>query len=130
MGAAGQRHAESTAKYGLPAGLTLFGCPGIVVNVGMNAPYLLGDTVTGLPRRTTSFGGAIPRLGDQHRACGREILRLNAEIAALRDELERERLLNEDLGRSAAMWIRLYEEQLTRANALAQAPGAPEGLQP
>jgi hypothetical protein len=95
----------------------------------MNAPYLLGDTVTGLPRRTTSFGGAIPRLGDQHRACGREILRLNAEIAALRDELERERILNEDLGRSAAMWIRLYEEQLTRANALAQAPGAPEGLQ-
>jgi hypothetical protein len=86
--------------------------------------------VTGLPRRTSSFGGAIPRLGDQHRACGREILRLNAEIAALREELDRERTLNEDLGRSATMWIRLYEEQLARASALAQAPGAPEGVEP
>jgi hypothetical protein len=85
----------------------------------MNAPYLLGDTVTGLPRRTHAFGGAIPRLGDQHRACGREILRLNAEIAALREELERERALNEDLSRSTATWIRLYEDQLSRANALA-----------
>lgn len=86
----------------------------------MNAPYLLGDTLTGLPRRTHAFGGSIPRFGEQHRACGREILRLNAEIAALRDELARERTLNDDLGRSAAMWIRLYEEQLSRANALAE----------
>lgn len=86
----------------------------------MNAPYLLGDTVTGLPRRTHAFGGAIPRLGDQHRACGREILRLNAEIAVLRDELARERTLNDDLGKSTALWIRLYEEQLSRANALAR----------
>lgn len=96
----------------------------------MNAPYLLGDTVTGLPRRTTSFGGAIPRLGDQHRACGREILRLNAEIAALQEELERERTLNEDLSRSAAMWIRLYEDQLSRANVLAQAASQSEVLKP
>lgn len=88
----------------------------------MNAPYLLGDTVTGLPRRTHAFGGAIPRLGDQHRACGREILRLNSENAMLRDELARERALNEDLSRSAAMWIRLYEEQLARANSLAPKP--------
>ena len=86
----------------------------------MNAPYLLGDTVTGLPRRTHGFGGAIPRLGDQHRACGREILRLNAEIAALREELDRERTLNDDLSRSTALWIRLYEEQLSRANDLAR----------
>lgn len=86
----------------------------------MNAPYLLGDSVTGLPRRTHAFGGSIPRFGEQHRACGREILRLNAEIATLRDELARERTLTEDLGRSAVMWIRLYEEQLSRANALAQ----------
>jgi hypothetical protein len=63
----------------------------------MNAPYLLGDTVTGLPRRTHAAGGDMPRLGDQHRACGREILRLSAEVATLRDELERERALNEDL---------------------------------
>ena len=96
----------------------------------MNAPYLLGDTVTGLPRRTTSFGGAIPRLGDQHRACGREILRLNAELAALREELERERTLNEDLSRSATMWIRLYEDQLTRAKGLAHASAQAEGLKP
>ena len=130
MGSTGQGHADGPAKYRLPPGLTLFGCPGPGVYEGMNAPYLLGDTVTGLPRRTSSFGGAIPRLGDQHRACGREILRLNAEIGALREELERERTLNEDLSRSAAMWIRLYEEQLTRANALAHAPGAPEGLKP
>jgi hypothetical protein len=96
----------------------------------MNAPYLLGDSVTGLPRRTTSFGGGIPRLGDQHRACGREILRLNAEIAALRDELDRERSLNEDLSRSAAMWIRLYEDQVTRAAALAQRAASVEVLEP
>jgi hypothetical protein len=96
----------------------------------MNAPYLLGDSVTGLPRRATSYGGAIPRLGDQHRACGREILRLNAELAVLREELDRERALNEDLSRSAAMWIRLYEEQLTRAAALAQAAGSPEVTKP
>ena len=84
----------------------------------MNAQYLLGDTVTGLARRPSAFGTAVPRFGEQHRACGREILRLHSEIAILRDELARERTLNEDLGRSAAMWIRLYEEQLARANAL------------
>jgi hypothetical protein len=75
----------------------------------MNAPYLLGDTVTGLPRRSHAFSAASPRLGEQHRACGREILRLNAEIAALRDELARERTLNEEL-----------KEQLSRAGALAE----------
>jgi hypothetical protein len=96
----------------------------------MNAPYLLGDTVTGLPRRTHAFGGAIPRLGDQHRACGREILRLNAEIETLRDELARERTLNEDLSRSAAAWIRLYEEQLSRANTLAHHLSALQEPQP
>lgn len=95
----------------------------------MNAPYLLGDSVTGLPRRTHAYGGQIPRLGEQHRACGREILRLNAEIAALRDEIARERELNEDLSRSASLWIRLYEEQLSRANRLAQRVEA-EGNQP
>lgn len=107
----------------------MFGYTGTCVYLGMNAPYLLGDTVTGLPRRT-SFGGAIPRLGDQHRACGREILRLNAEIAALQEELERERTLNEDLSRSAAMWIRLYEDQLARANVLARAAGQSEEQKP
>ena len=91
---------------------------------GMNAPYLLGDTVTGLPRRPFAFGSSVPRFGEQHRACGREILRLNAENALLRDELARERSLNEDLSRSAAVWIRLYEEQLSRANALAMQPPA------
>jgi hypothetical protein len=84
----------------------------------MNAQYLLGDTVTGLPRHPSAFGSASPRLGDQHRACGREILRLNAENAALRDELAAQRMVNEDLSQSAAMWIRLYEVQLARANAL------------
>lgn len=88
----------------------------------MNAQYLLGDCVTGLTRRPSAFGTAVPRFGEQHRACGREILRLNSEIAVLRDELAREQALNEDLGRSAAMWIRLYEEQLARANALALKP--------
>jgi len=94
----------------------------------MNAPYLLGDTVTGLPRRTDVFSGATPRLGDHYRACGREILRLNAEIAALREELARERMLNDDLTRSTTMWIRLYEEQLSRANGLSQrvSPEAPK----
>lgn len=85
----------------------------------MNAQYLLGDSVTGFPRRPSAFGSATPRFGEQHRACGREILRLNNENATLRDELARERTLNEDLGRSTSLWIRLYEEQLARANALA-----------
>lgn len=88
----------------------------------MNAQYLLGDTVTGLTRRPSAFDTSIPRFGEQHRACGREILRLNSENAMLRDELARERALNEDLSRSAAMWIRLYEEQLARANSLAPKP--------
>lgn len=92
----------------------------------MNAQYLLGDTVTGLTRRASAVGTSVPRFGEQHRACGREILRLNAENAVLRDELARERSLNEDLSRSAAIWIRLYEEQLARANALAAE--RPEGL--
>jgi hypothetical protein len=90
----------------------------------MNAPYLLGDSVTGVPRRPTTFGTTVPRLGDQHRACGREILRLTSENAMLRDELERERTLNEDLTKSAAMWIRLYEEQLVRAKAIEAAASA------
>jgi hypothetical protein len=86
----------------------------------MNAQYLLGDSVTGMPRRPTRFGTTVPRFGEQHRACGREILRLSSENATLRDELERARTLNEDLSKSAAMWIRLYEEQLARANRLAR----------
>ena len=94
----------------------------------MNAQYLLGDTVTGLTRRPSAFGTAVPRFGEQHRACGREILKLNSENAILRDELARERALNEDLSRSAAIWIRLYEEQLARANSLAASgAGGPTG---
>jgi hypothetical protein len=85
----------------------------------MNAQYLLGDTVTGLARHPSAFGSANPRLGDQYRACGREILRLSSENAALQDELDHLRMLNEDLSQSAAMWIRLYEGQLGRANSLA-----------
>jgi len=42
----------------------------------------------------------------------------------LRDELERERTLNEDLTKSTALWIRLYEEQLMRANELTGPPPA------
>ena len=38
----------------------------------------------------------------------------------LRDELERERTLNADLTKSTALWIRLYEEQLMRANELTE----------
>ena len=90
----------------------------------MNAPYLLGDSVTGVPRRPTTFGTTVPRLGEQHRACGREILRLTSENAMLRDELERERTLNADLTKSTALWIRLYEEQLMRANELTGPPAA------
>ena len=85
----------------------------------MNAQYLLGDTVTGLTRHPSAFGTANPRLGEQHRACGREILRLNSENAALRQELAAQRMVNEDLSQSAVMWIRLYEAQLAQAKALA-----------
>jgi hypothetical protein len=62
----------------------------------MNAKYLLGDTVTGMARRPTAFGPAAARFGEQHRACGREILRLNNENVRLADELARERAKNEN----------------------------------
>lgn len=86
----------------------------------MNAHYLLGDTIMGFTRRPAAFSTTtVSRLGEQHRACGREILRLNSENADLRDELAIERARYEDLSQSAAMWIRLYELQLARANRLA-----------
>ena len=94
---------------------------------GMNAQYLLGDAITGFPRRLTTFGTTVPRFGEQHRACGREILRLTSENVALREDLERERVINQDLGKSATMWIRLYEQQLARANALASQAAGPRG---
>lgn len=64
----------------------------------MNAKYLLGDTVTGLARRPTAFGTAMPPFGEQHRACGREILRLNNENVRLADQLANERARNEGIG--------------------------------
>jgi hypothetical protein len=77
----------------------------------MNAKYLLGDTVTGMARRPTAFGSAASRFGEQHRACGREIMRLNNENVRLADELARERARNEDTGEA----VRLRRTRSARA---------------
>jgi predicted nuclease with TOPRIM domain len=45
-----------------------------------------------------------------------ELLKLEAEKARLAEEIQRLRDENQDLRDSAAIWIRLYERQLGRAN--------------
>ena len=46
----------------------------------------------------------------------RELVTLDAENARLAEEIKRLRDENQDLRDSAAIWIRLYERQLGRAN--------------
>ncbi len=46
----------------------------------------------------------------------RELVTLDAENARLAEEIQRLRDENQDLRDSAAIWIRLYERQLGRAN--------------
>jgi hypothetical protein len=61
---------------------------------------------------------------EEHRACRREIQRLNMENGRLARELEQLRGLNDDLRGSAEIWIRLYEAQLSRSRRLEQHRGS------
>jgi hypothetical protein len=46
----------------------------------------------------------------------RDLLQLDAENVRLAEEIKRLRDENQDLRDAAALWIRLYERQLDRAN--------------
>ena len=78
----------------------------------MNAPYLFGDAVVGIPNRPKATAVAAPPLVGLHHSCCREILRMAEENARLRDEI---RAQFEDLTKSAEIWIRLYETYSTLA---------------
>jgi hypothetical protein len=82
----------------------------------MNASYTSTDAAFATPRVPQSQTAPLPAVG-LHHSCCREILRLNSENARLHDELERVRAENEDLTKSAELWIRLYETQLKLATA-------------
>ena len=60
----------------------------------------------------------MQRALEEHRACRREIQRLNMENGRLARELEQLRALSDDLRGSAEIWIRLYEAQLSRTRRL------------
>jgi hypothetical protein len=81
----------------------------------MTATYLLGDTFEQRSNQSNAAGAATTQSLLDHQACCREILRLTRENARLTDELARASATNEDLARSTAIWIRLYEAQLARA---------------
>ncbi len=72
-------------------------------------------------------GAAMQRALEEHRACRREIQRLNMENGRLALELEQLRALNDDLRGSAEIWIRLYEAQLSRTRRLEQYGDAAAG---
>lgn len=84
----------------------------------MNALHLVGDTVVGTIQPPSGTGAAMRRALEEHRACRREIQRLNMENGRLAQELEQLRALNHDLRGSAEIWIRLYEAQLSRTRRL------------
>jgi predicted RNase H-like nuclease (RuvC/YqgF family) len=84
----------------------------------MNALHLVGETVVGTINPLSGTGAAMQRALEEHRACRREIQRLNMENGRLASELEQARALNDDLRGSAEIWIRLYEAQLSRTKRL------------
>jgi predicted RNase H-like nuclease (RuvC/YqgF family) len=86
----------------------------------MNAFQLVGDTVVGTINPPSGVRAAMQAALEEHRACRREIQRLNMENGRLASELEQLRALNDDLRGSAEIWIRLYEAQLTRTRRLEQ----------
>ena len=49
---------------------------------------------------------------------------LSKEVGRLTDEIERLRQENHDLREAAAIWIRMYEKQLSRANQATRLLGA------
>ena len=84
----------------------------------MSATDPLIDAFERISTRFAAVGAVTPRTFGDHRACCREILRLTRENARLADQLEQTRESNDDLTKSAHMWIRLYEAQLARAGHL------------
>ena len=84
----------------------------------MNALHFVGETLVGTIRPPSGTVAAMRRALEEHRACRREIQRLNMENARLVGELEQTRLLNDDLRGSAEIWIKLYEAQLSRTRRL------------
>jgi predicted RNase H-like nuclease (RuvC/YqgF family) len=97
----------------------------------MNALHLVGDTAVGTIKPPSGAKAAMQQALEEHRACRREIQRLNMENWRLASELEQLRALNNDLKGSAEIWIRLYEAQLSRTRRLegraAGAAGIPCG---
>jgi hypothetical protein len=84
----------------------------------MNAFHLVGDTAVGTIKPPSGVKAAMQQALEEHRACRREIQRLNMENWRLANELEQLRALNNDLKGSAEIWIRLYEAQLSRTRCL------------
>jgi hypothetical protein len=79
--------------------------------------------------RPDAAAAALPASGGAHRSCCREILRLTGENARLTEELARAQARQEDLARSAEIWINLYETCLDLANrsaSLQKAARSPE----
>ncbi|SRR6266567_7018371 len=81
----------------------------------MNASDPMENSFEKMSGPRNAVRAATMRSFGDHRACCREILRLNNENARLADELARLRACNEDLTTSAYIWIRLYEALLARA---------------
>ena len=106
----------------------MFGFPDSSVIGSMNALYLLGDAVVGIPNRSKAT--SAPPLVGLHHSCCREILRMAEENARLRDELAEARTQFEDLTKSAEIWIRLYETLSTLATRrAAELAGATDSSQ-
>jgi hypothetical protein len=88
----------------------------------MNASYTAGDVVVDTPKLSTNVSAAIKRALEEHSACRSEIQRLAIENARLSAELARARARNDDLTRSAEIWIRMYERLVARTTPLPTAP--------
>jgi hypothetical protein len=73
---------------------------------------------------------ALPLSGEGHPSCCREILRLSRENARLTEELALAQARQEDLARSAEIWINLYETCLDLANRSASSQKTPTSTEP
>jgi hypothetical protein len=93
----------------------------------MNA-YDRRGVVMEISNRPDPAAAALPPSGEAHRSCCREILRLTSENGRLTEELARAQARQEDLARSAEIWINLYETCLDLANrsAVQKAATSPE----
>jgi hypothetical protein len=79
------------------------------------------------PRTTGMSRHLVPAPGPalaESESLHRELVRLDAENARLAEEIKRLRDENQNLRDSAAIWIRLYERQLGRANDAIRGSGS------